>query len=113
MEVNATITSMEGVISHGQLRLNGRPLKPKAVIADMRIKREPSAKRPHMEMDAHFLFEVAFGEAPIPSAIRHKEVVKTFNALGSYVFSVLRNASSILEPDVPRPSGMEFGVPSS
>ena len=106
------ITTTAGIASYGKLRLKtGRPLEVNTVIADMKFKADDSGCKPNMEMEGHFMFEVAFGRAPIPSAVQLKPVVETFNnSLGVMPFQIVRSASDILEPGVDRPTSLQLGM---
>jgi hypothetical protein len=99
-------TNLVGIESTGDLKLHTRrALEPGAVIAEILVTPDDSGLEPQMDMDCHFLFEVAFGKGGgIPSSIELSHVVKTFNeSLGSYVFQLIRSASEILEPGIERP----------
>lgn len=112
MTAEADITPKQGIEWHSDIRLKGgRPLEPDAVIAEIDIRRDDSGLEPQMNVVCGFGFDVAFGKAPTPSALRHKPVVITFNELlGSAVLSAIGHIAKIVEPDVARPDRLEYTV---
>jgi hypothetical protein len=111
VSAEAQVTKTVGIKSYKKLRLrSGKPLERGAEIAELRFEPDDSGAQPQVEMNGHFLFEVAFGRGPVPSALYMKPIVQAFNdSMGMYAFSVIRKASEILEPGVERPDGL--GIP--
>jgi hypothetical protein len=97
-EVDLNVVDTEGIASYGKPRVNRKALlEEDAILVEIPFKIDESGVEPKMNMNPHFTFDVAFGRAPIPSALHRKPVVQAFNEeLGSYVLGILGTASVLL-----------------
>jgi hypothetical protein len=114
VSAEAEITKTVGIKNYKKLRLrSGKPLERGAEIAELVFESDDSGAQPKVEMNSHFLFEVAFGRSAVPSALYMKPIVQAFNeSLGSWAFGVIRKASEILEPGVERLENLSIhGLP--
>ena len=98
VSVRATVRPVQGIASCGELKIRrGVALEDDAVLADVAFKPDDSGLEPKMDMDSHFLFEMAFGRGGIPSSVQLKPVVQLFSEeLGTSVLKPIVEVSAAL-----------------